>query len=223
MADIPPPPSEEPVAPSFVKGSQIVLQVGERRFVTTRGTLTGGSGYFEGLLSGCWGDEQPDGSYFIDADPVLFDHILRYLRRGVLPVFYDRSKGFDHALYTLLLEEAKYFQIPRLEKWIADKMYIQVVKVSYTAEELAGAMSHSVTLPADVEVEYHPAWKNTKVYICPRGIPVHRGRPEACGKLCKTVQGDASVEYEEVLELQMMVVRRCTIVDRDSCVEDRCE
>jgi BTB/POZ domain-containing protein KCTD9 len=65
-----------------------------------------------------------EGSYFVDADPQLFDHILRYLRRGVLPIFYDNIRGHDHGLYRALLEEARYFQIDRLENWLSDKSYI---------------------------------------------------------------------------------------------------
>jgi hypothetical protein len=38
---------------------------------------------------------EADGSYFIDGDVALFEPILRYLRRGVLPLFYDNAKGHD--------------------------------------------------------------------------------------------------------------------------------
>ncbi|KAF4628219.1 hypothetical protein G7Y89_g9933 [Cudoniella acicularis] len=83
---------------------QITLQAGERRFVTVAETLT-----------------HENGSYFIDADPELFEHILRYLRRGVLPIFYDRVKGHNYSLYLALLGKAKYFQILRLENWLKRK------------------------------------------------------------------------------------------------------
>jgi BTB/POZ domain-containing protein KCTD9 len=92
-------------------------QVGERLFVTTRETLTRKSGFFASMLSGRWDNTQADGSYFIDADPQLFEHILRYPRRGVLPVFYDNLRGHNHALYRALLEEARYFQTGQLENW----------------------------------------------------------------------------------------------------------
>jgi hypothetical protein len=64
----------------------------------------------------CYSDVQADGSYFIDADAELFEHILHYLRHGVLLVFYDKSNGHDHAQYLALLKEAEYFQITQLEK-----------------------------------------------------------------------------------------------------------
>lgn len=53
---------------------RITLQVGDRRFVTMRDTLTSESASFASLLSGGWGAGRlgyrlEDGSYFIDADP----------------------------------------------------------------------------------------------------------------------------------------------------------
>ena len=30
------------------------------------------------------------------------------------------------------------------------------------------------TTGTDVEVEYHPAWKSEKVYVCPGGIYIHK-------------------------------------------------
>lgn len=48
---------------------------------------------FAALLSGRWDHERADGSFFIDADPELFEHVLRYLRHSVLPIFYVSAKG----------------------------------------------------------------------------------------------------------------------------------
>lgn len=72
-------------SPPLAANVQVLLQVGERRFTTTNETLTNESTFFASLLSGRWSNALPDGSHFIDADPMLFEHILRYLRRGVLP------------------------------------------------------------------------------------------------------------------------------------------
>ncbi|KAL3465583.1 hypothetical protein BJX64DRAFT_285515 [Aspergillus heterothallicus] len=75
--------------------SEVVeLQVGDRRFTALRSTLVLENTYFASLLSGRWKTSaREDGSYFIDADPDLFVHILRYLRRGLYPIFYDVHKG----------------------------------------------------------------------------------------------------------------------------------
>jgi hypothetical protein len=96
------------------------IKTSQRNFITDPERWSGQSLYFKRLFSGEWNDKQEDGSYFIETDAAIFEHILRYLRTGILPLFYDREKGHDFALYQAVLEEAKYFVINRLEKWICD-------------------------------------------------------------------------------------------------------
>jgi hypothetical protein len=135
----------------------------------------------------------------------------------VLPIFYDAAKGHNHALYLALLGEARYFQIHRLQEWLEDKQYFDVVKVQRSAEKLdVGFLSE--TLPTYVDVEYYPAWGTKKVYVCPRGIYMHRGRPEACGKNCMKVQGDADTIYEEEPVLRALMVKKEVIFDRQACL-----
>ena len=208
------------VVPSITPDKPITLQVGERRFTTTVETLTQGSAFFASMLSGRWNGAQEDGAYFIDADGGLFEHILRYLRRGICPVFYDNIKGHDYALYFAVLEEAKYFQIPRLEEWLKDRKYLEVVKIFSSAEELEGVGAISATT-ADVNVEYHPHWTSKKVYICPRRTSLHRGDPDRCGRLCRNAQGDAEDEYEEEPVLRTVVIRREAFFNWRMCVEER--
>ncbi|KAM0159752.1 hypothetical protein ACHAQE_004798 [Botrytis cinerea] len=199
-------------------GGPITLQVGERRFVTTMNTMTGESPFFAALLSGRWdSNEQADGSYFIDADPDLFEHILRYLRRSVLPIFYDPIKGHDHALYLALLGEARYFQITRLENYLKNEIYLSAVKTCSSVEELEGFWSE--TQSTDESVEYYPRWDTKKVYICPRGIGVHRGNSSACGRQCESVRGDSEYIYEDEPVLKTLVIRKQLVVDQTACME----
>jgi len=209
------------ISPLPAVGTKITLEVGEQRFVTTAATLTEESGFFSSLLSGRWDNTQEDGSYFIDADADLFKHILRYLRRGVLPIFYDNLKGHDHGMYLALLEEAKYFQIPRLEKWIRDKEYFQAVKITRTALEREGVDAIDETTGTDIETDIYPVWTTEKVYVCPRNITVHRGNPSACGKTCRKVQGDADDEYVDEPLLRTVVIRKRTMFDQQACIEGR--
>jgi hypothetical protein len=113
----------------------ITIKTLQRNFVTDPERWLGQSTYFKNLFSGKWGDKQEDGLYFIETDAYIFKHILRYLRTGVLPVFYDRGKGHDFALYQALLEEAKYFVVERLEKWLCERKYLEVVEIHYLATE----------------------------------------------------------------------------------------
>lgn len=48
--------------------------------------------------------------------PNIFAHILRYLRREVLPVVYKNGYGFDPAFYRALQVEALYFGVDPLQK-----------------------------------------------------------------------------------------------------------
>lgn len=213
-------PAEEDV-PLPRAGRQITLQVGERQFITTRQTLVGESDFFASLLSERWDNAQTDGSYFIDADAKLFQHILRYLRRGVFPIFYDKVKGHDYAMYVALLHEAKYFQIANLMNWLETKRYLNAVKVMRWAEEIEQTQDIAVmTYSADTEVKYYPALDKEKVYICPRRIPVHRGKPQACGNDCRRAQGDDDDEYKEEPVFRTLVVREETIFDARVCLAE---
>ncbi|KAF2183994.1 hypothetical protein K469DRAFT_439100, partial [Zopfia rhizophila CBS 207.26] len=88
--------------------------------------------FFKRLFSKQWGNYQNDDSHFIDVDSNLFEYILQYLQRGVLLVFYNGVKGHDYALYGALLEEARFFGINRLEKWLSEQKYLEAVKVAYS-------------------------------------------------------------------------------------------
>ena len=196
----------------------ITLQVGERRFTTRKETLKGGSGFFSALLSGRWDNVQPDGSYFIDADGDLFKHILEYLRRGVPPIFYDRSKGHDHALYLRLLAEARYFQIDSLREWLEKKQYLEVLKIEHQTREVESSYLMDQQYGSDIDVEYYPSWGTKKVYVCPRGIEVHRGLPGSCGRACMNARDGEDV-YDEEPVLRTLIVKKRTILDSKKCLE----
>jgi hypothetical protein len=102
----------------------LVLDIGGHKFKVSRDTLRAESGLFRRQLSDCftW-DPEADGSFFLDADPDLFEHLLRFMRRPeVFPLFYDAAKGFDYNLYSRLQAESAYFQIDVLHEWIKNKV-----------------------------------------------------------------------------------------------------
>ena len=94
----------------------IPLDVGGRKFKVAADVLTAESGFFRRQLSDrfTWAPE-PDGSYFLDADPDLFEHLLAFMRRPeVFPLFYAKTDGFNYNLYNRLEAKANYFQIDTL-------------------------------------------------------------------------------------------------------------
>ncbi|RYO85031.1 hypothetical protein DL766_005672 [Monosporascus sp. MC13-8B] len=82
--------------PVPTKSDRVTLRVGERRFTTFRDALISESSYFKARLTR-WNDAEEDGSYFIDADPGVFEHILAFLRGGSFPFFFNAgSQTFDY-------------------------------------------------------------------------------------------------------------------------------
>ncbi|MCJ1408670.1 hypothetical protein MMC19_002745 [Ptychographa xylographoides] len=210
-----------PTSSPALGGDTITLQVGEQKFITTADTLIQGSGFFASALSGRWQNMQADGSYFVDADPKLFEHILRYLRRGIFPVFYNNAKGHDHALYLALREEARYFQIIQLEKWLETKAYLEVVTIkysSYNSEHFDGIPQEN---NRETESTHHISWKTAKVYVCPRGLSRHRGDPNACRRQCHNARGDADEEYENESVYNVTAILKKTVFNGLLCIEGR--
>lgn len=202
-------------------GSLVRLQVCERWFTTSRETLVRRSTFFEALLSSRWKNAREDGSYFVDADPTLFDHILRYLRRpNVFPIFYDPAKGHDLVLYNALLEEARYFMIDELINWFEGEGYLNSVTVNHTVTVIdrepsfLGIVYDGQEEP-NTQVTFHPQLVPLKVYVCPRGLYVHRGKEWKCGKACKKAQGNSPPAYEEVMEGRVVVIKRKTTIGTD--------
>ncbi|KAF2273491.1 uncharacterized protein EI97DRAFT_503364 [Westerdykella ornata] len=87
--------------------------------------------YFEELLAKCddHSDMQEDGSYFVDADPDVFKHIVAFMRRPTkFPLFWTKEAGFDYALYNKLEVEADHFRLWDLRDWIREKRYLDAVR-----------------------------------------------------------------------------------------------
>ena len=64
-------------------------------------------------------DKQSDGSYLVDTDPVVFQHVLNFLRRPAkFPLFWSKEHGFNYTLYNMLEADADYFMLVPLRDWI---------------------------------------------------------------------------------------------------------
>jgi len=216
-----------PASLALAADVRVSLQVGDGRFTTMRDTLTSESTFFASLLSGRWDNRLADGSYFIDADPVVFGHVLDYLRRGVFPVFFDKERGHDHGKYHSLLAEARYFGIPALSQWIAEKRYLDAVRIVrdiHTFQNQREANAFCGGLANDTIVEKIEVQSGiTKVYLCP-AEKLHKGDPSKCDKWCAIVQGSETKPWrpgemfvEEVYK-QFMVTTVKTVFDHEVCM-----
>ena len=203
--------------PSSTYPKIITLDVGGRAFKVSHDILLE-SGLFKLQFSDryTWTPE-PDGSYFLDADPELFAHLLRFMRRpSVYPLFYNKVTGFDYDLYNRLEIEAEYFQLDGLHTWIQAKKYLQAVTVK-TSEPVTHYIDDvdSTSCQANKWVNWHVLPQPKKRYVCPRGIYVHRGNPGRCGAACAKAQGAADDEYEEVA--QVVCVENEIVFDEKTC------
>lgn len=95
-----------------------------------------------------------DGSIFIDADPILFSHKLQFLRRGIMPVFWNLRNGHDYPKYNALLREARYFGIPDLIEWLDHKSYQNVVKTQLYLYEWANGQERQYVSGGEEEVYF---------------------------------------------------------------------
>ncbi|ORY55912.1 BTB/POZ protein [Pseudomassariella vexata] len=169
---------------------RVNLQVGEQRFVTTKDTLLQADYFRSLLLSPCSCKRQRDGSYFIDADPELFNHILRYLRRGIRPVFWDLTKGHDYVQYNALLEEARYFGVRELVSWIERQEYHDVVSVETTVLRPRLTYDRATLIgPVGKVVAEGRLVDDTAQHV---DVQTHMGED---GKLCRAVAVKKKVKY----------------------------
>ncbi|KAL8846465.1 MAG: hypothetical protein Q9221_008449 [Calogaya cf. arnoldii] len=210
----------EQTPPSPSTSVPIVLRVGEQCFYTSRDSLSG-SDYLSYINSGRWDDnKQPDGSFFIDADPDIFKYVLRFLRHGVYPLCYDEAKGHDFATYAAIQKQADYLIIPELAKWLSEARYLSAVTIKTTAYIVDDVDNLDGTRDLSIKYRYHPTWRTVKKYVCPRGIALHYGNPMRCGKDCRRARGDADDEYEDHPVLSTLVLTEKTVFNGSVCKED---
>ncbi|KAI2467794.1 hypothetical protein F4781DRAFT_433021 [Annulohypoxylon bovei var. microspora] len=177
---------------------RITLQVGERRFTTYRNTLIKKSIYFAARLghrrTGYIANDvdiDRDGSYFIDADPAIFEHILNHMRSGDYPLFFDAGTlTIDYAKYISLLGQAQHFGLRDLKTWIEKEMYLDVVRLRkrqriITDDFATGEWMDGSNASINTKTNTFPSWNAMKVYICPLGIDEHNGIRDLCDSDCE--------------------------------------
>lgn len=186
------------------KDAPIQLQVGERRFTTWKNTLTDESAFFAGMFSDRWENyTDRDGVIFVDADGTVFREILRYLRTGHFPFYFDfTAQSFDYAKYQALLGEVKFFGIPRLEEWIQTQKFRGALEVTRETKSLDSEKVMrrylAETSKAD-NLAITSGWGVQKIHLCPRGSKHHRGRRDLCweDEGCREYSAGESWTYEE--------------------------
>jgi hypothetical protein len=198
----------------------IVLDLSGRKYQTQKATLQA-SPYFQKLLAR-WtvcSDRQEDGSYFIDADPDTFQHILEFMRRpSKFPLFWTKETGFDYALYNKLEAEADYFLLHDLRDWLREKRYLDAVK---TIVEVKALSEHEVIdrnypiCGPDIEVQsYFGSYTGEKRYRSPCA---HREGYVFDCRLCSELVQAHGPQYDDPPKRLTLVTKR-TEFDETVCV-----
>lgn len=155
----------------------ITLRINDRTFVTTVETLTRESPFFRNLFD-TLGVSNVSDPYFLDTDPDLFVHILRYLRRGVYPLLYDQSHGFDYNTYHALEREADYFGIAKLSEWLRGGVYESGVVAMVNVAELGAGDIKAQNVGEELSAMGHVVLKEEGVVhsILRKHLVVHKER-----------------------------------------------
>lgn len=195
----------------------VTLDVGGRLF-RARKSVVAESDYLNAQISRWQNDIQKDGSFFLDADPDVFAHLLAFMRRPErFPLFWEKAKGFDYELYYKLQTEAEYFGVTALADWIRDEKFLLAVKtITETRTSIleVGMPASVVDIAGSTNKKTHVFAKIRKIYLCPRRIACHRGSPGSCGKACKNYQGDDPDEFQEEPYYEMVTIKNTTLVDK---------
>ncbi|KAF1928070.1 uncharacterized protein M421DRAFT_63723 [Didymella exigua CBS 183.55] len=215
------PTSEEADRPEPTTFPKILtLDVGGRKFRASADILIAESGLFRLQLSDrfTWIPES-NGSYFLDANPTLFAHLLDFMRRpNIFPLFWNKADGFDYNLYQRLQVEAEYFQMDVLHGWIKEKNYLRAINIHVSAPKILEAEDLvKYVVRKDVDEESHVVPRIRQTYVCPRGLDKHRGDPGACGYKCRQVQGTDEPEYVAETYIELVTIRKEVMLDDSVC------
>lgn len=163
----------------------------------------------------------------IDFEPEHFEHVLRYIRSGLYPIFYNDVSGHDVPRYLIVKTCAQQYGVKKLVDWITNKKYEAVVEKQYTTRWIQ-QKQHMIAplkiVPSDETLTFFPISHIEQVYTCPRGIPVHRGDYSKCGQACSKAENrDYEDKFEDEFAGLVFMVHCKTVWRTELMEEDRTE
>jgi hypothetical protein len=206
--------------------SRITVNVSGRQYQAAKATLIA-SPYFLNLLErwDACADLASDGSYTIDADPNVFEHVLCFMRRpSNYPLFWTKEKGFDYVLYNKLEAEADFFLLHNLRDWIRQERYKDAVKTVVEVKKISEPLySNGSTEWMEVDdIQWcFDSFRGEKKYRCPLGVHGSKAWDCACfDKLgdskCAELDKLHGPQYDDPEKYAIIVVKR-TVFDGRVC------
>ncbi|KAK8156587.1 hypothetical protein IWX90DRAFT_475021 [Phyllosticta citrichinensis] len=211
----PPPATNANTSAAASSATPITLNVGGTPFVVLRDTLSS-SLFFQGLLSGRWEHNRlADGSYFVDWEPEVFRHVLKYLRTGHLPSCWKGLQhGFDYEFAEELREAAEFFGVEELREWLQEKRFLEKVRVEISIERCRGAVRS--TYGNGNVPDCHVQWVSKNVGPCPKGQNWHNEHIAKCRQQC----GNASAAPMDHQMDPLVLVIKKKVVYRENIPDD---
>ncbi|KAL9621093.1 MAG: hypothetical protein Q9160_004478 [Pyrenula sp. 1 TL-2023] len=191
--------------------TRITLGVGGRLFNTSFDTLVQAD-YFKDRFSNGWQPSE-DGSFFVDADPEMFEHVLSYLRHLTPPLFFDGRSGHMHCMYVKLSFVARYFGVLGLVEYLENRKYLQLIRISYETEIMSQAKGVKYLPKSDEMVDFIAICGVKAIHVCRAGRDEHRGKPEKCFRKKCCTPGNAMDVFAEEVALRMVRASRRVVID----------
>jgi hypothetical protein len=181
-------PTEEIIVPVLRKAhvkldNRIIVEVGGQDFHVCSDIFEESAWFSKAIRRASFSGAAP--RVRIENDPELFGEVLRYLRTGMFPLYWDRVNGFDYRRYAEMEMQAKMYQLPVLLQWIRDRRYLDVVTTEVVMKETrirkgAEHYQRHVLLGNEEETVDSVIAGVEEVWMCPASIEAHEGDSTLC-------------------------------------------
>ncbi|KAH6691573.1 hypothetical protein F5X68DRAFT_252618 [Plectosphaerella plurivora] len=181
-------PTEEIIVPVLRKShvkldNRIIIEVGDREFHVCSDIFEESVWFTKAIRRATFSSESP--RVRIENDPELFGEVLRYLRTGMFPLYWDRTNGFDVGRYADLENQARMYKLPVLLQWIEERQYLNVVTTEVVMRETrirkgAEHYQRHVLLGNENETVDAVIAGVDEVWMCPASIEAHEGDSTLC-------------------------------------------
>jgi hypothetical protein len=110
-----------------------------------------------------------------------------------------------------------FFGIDRLEKWLNEQKYLEVVNVEYSVTETDNSNTLARTVDGSVEIAYDLVRKRVSVWYCPEGRYNHDSKSKC--RFCESTGLNGGYRYEDVV--RWAVTQKRTTFNHQLCIQGR--
>lgn len=195
----------------------ITIKMCNETFSAIKLLLGNSSIYFNDLFNPKKNLQPNDGVYHVYGKANLFSHILHFCHGHQYPLLFSTDSGFDVVGYHELLGESIRFGVQKLSEWIENEKYkdavTRCIKVQRVEVEENGFANVLGPFRQETRISLHPFSWIEKRYQCPRGIFVHHGQPDKCGKDCKKKIPESGPIFGDMPNHEIILVKHTITIN----------